>query len=382
MCGLVSPSKALGTRSAFTTCSGCQQPCGSCQSSLCSVPSIKYRWKESIGSLSAGKVGVVADGWIPSGHERSATIVWRPASRSSSSSGGAEPLRRTVGNSTVVYGTNCRLLSPMKRRASDNLPARISGPWAQEKLAYVAKYAGAFMAAMAPKRNARKWSELAYVDLLCGPGRGIDRHTGSEFPGSPLRALSIRPPFDRLFFSDLLKSNVDALRKRVNAQDAQRVTFNVGDCNVVARQVAAQLTGRSLALAFIDPEGFEVTFKVFQILASRRVDILFLFPSGIGIRRNLERFARRQTSPMDDLWGGREWRELPPAKLAAGRRLAEDEALSLDKPWVFACRAKMKQLGFIFQDKGDPCFFNEKNVPMYHLLFFSKDEAGLTIWRG
>jgi three-Cys-motif partner protein len=253
----------------------------------------------------------------------------------------------------------------MKRRANDNLPARISGPWTQEKLAYVAKYASAFMAAMAPKREARKWSELAYVDLLCGPGRGIDRNTGSEFPGSPLRALSITPPFDRLFFSDLRESNVDALRKRVSAHDAQRVTFDVGDCNVVARRVAAQLTRRSLALAFIDPEGFEVTFKVFQILSGRRVDILFLFPS-----------------PMDDLWGGREWRDLPPAKLAAGRRLTEDEASSLDKPWVFAFRTKMKQLGFIYQDEGDPCFSNEKNVPMYHLLFFSKDKAGLTIWRG
>ena len=42
----------------------------------------------------------------------------------------------------------------------------------------------------------------------------------------------------------------------------------------------------------------------------------------------------------------------------------------------------MAKIGFRYQDEGDPCFTNEKNVPMYHLLFFSKDVVGLTIWRG
>jgi hypothetical protein len=55
------------------------------------------------------------------------------------------------------------------------LPARVSGPWTREKLTYVEKYAAAFMKAMAPKRRAGKWSELVYLDLLAGPGRGIDR---------------------------------------------------------------------------------------------------------------------------------------------------------------------------------------------------------------
>lgn len=42
----------------------------------------------------------------------------------------------------------------------------------------------------------------------------------------------------------------------------------------------------------------------------------------------------------------------------------------------------MSRIGFQFQDETAPCFVNEKNVPMYHLLFFSKDPAGLKIWRG
>jgi three-Cys-motif partner protein len=270
----------------------------------------------------------------------------------------------------------------MRRVASDGLPARVSGPWTREKLIYVSKYAGAFMTSMAPKRTAQKWVELVYIDLLCGPGLGIERESGNQFDGSPLRALNINPPFDRLFFSDLSNRNVDALRRRISPNDLNRVTLQSGDCNEVAKRVVKALPTRSLGLAFIDPEGFEVAFSLFEILSTRRIDVLFLFPSGIGIRRNLAKFARRAHSPMDRLWGDRSWRELPPAKLAAGRRLDSDEALSLDRPWVLAFRTKMAGLGFIYQDEADPCFTNEKNVPMYHLLFFSKHPAGLTLWRG
>jgi hypothetical protein len=56
--------------------------------------------------------------------------------------------------------------------------------------------------------------------------------------------------------------------------------------------------------------------------------------------------------------------------------------LSLDRPWVLRFRSKMAEIGFQYQDEADPYFSNDKNVPMYHLLFFSQDPTGLTIWRG
>lgn len=270
----------------------------------------------------------------------------------------------------------------MMPQGSDGLPARVGGPWTREKLTYVEKYAMAFMKAMAPKKTQGKWDQLVYLDLLAGPGRGIDHDTGIEFEGSPLRALRVSPPFDRLFFGDLNPKNIEALRRRIRQQDLPRVDLRIGDCNALTKEVVAQLPRRTLGLAFVDPEGFEATFRMFQALATRRIDVLFLFPSGIGIARNLRLFAKQPKSPMDDLWGGKEWRDLPPAKLAAGKRLNTEEALSLDRPWVLRFRGKVADIGFQYQDEGDPCFSNEKNVPMYHLLFFSQDPAGLTIWRG
>jgi hypothetical protein len=201
-------------------------------------------------------------------------------------------------------------------RGSDGLPARVSGPWTQEKLAYLERYATMFMRAMAPKRTQRQWTDLVYLDFLAGPGRGIDRKTRREFDGSPLRAL------------------------------------NSGDCHEVAASVVNELSGRTLALAFVDPEGIEVTFNLFRILARRSIDILRLFPGGIGVARNFAAFARRKETPLDDLIPG--WRNLPSARLAAGRRVSSAELEAADRPFVVALQARMAEIGYQYSDQGSP----------------------------
>jgi three-Cys-motif partner protein len=266
------------------------------------------------------------------------------------------------------------------RRAQDGLPARVSGPWSQEKLSYVQRYASAFMTAMAPKRKPDQWSELVYLDFLAGPGLGIDRKSGAEFEGSPLRALRVTPAFDRLVFSDVQAKNVDTLKRRIPAADRPRVDVRVGDCHDVARDIVAKLPHRTLGLAFVDPEGFEVKFRLFQTLATRRIDVLYLFPGGIGIARNIGAFVKQAKAPLDDLIPG--WRDLKRARVAAGQKLTAEEMASHDQPFVMAFMQRMGQLGFQYSGQGEPYLTNEKNVKMYHLLFFSKHPAGLALWRG
>lgn len=265
--------------------------------------------------------------------------------------------------------------------AADGYRARPAGPWTRDKLRYMERYASAFMTAMAPKRRQGKWNHLVYIDLLAGPGKGIDRATRAEFDGSPLRALRVRPKFDRVYLGDARPRNVAILRRRIATEDLQRVDIEVDDCNVRAGKIVESLPSKTLGLAFIDPEGFEATFSMFRTLAKRPIDILLLFPSGIGIRRNLRAFVKQPSSPMDTLWGGPEWRDLPLAKQAAGRHLSAAEADTLDRPWVQRFREKMTGIGFAHQDESDPCFRNVRNVPMYHLLFFSRHSAGLQIWK-
>lgn len=267
----------------------------------------------------------------------------------------------------------------MIRRAADGLPARVSGPWTQEKLLYVERYARAFMIAMAPKRAAGLWSQLVYLDLLAGPGRGIDRTSGAEFDGSPLRALKIMPPYDRVYLNDVDLRNVEALSKRISPRDSGRVDLRHGDCHDVAAAIVSELSRRSLGLAFVDPEGFEVRFRLFETLARRRLDILYLFPGGIGIARNLGAFVQAARAPLDDLIPG--WRSLKRARLASGQRLTPDEMVARDQPFVMEFMKRMGSLGYLFPGQGQPYFTNQKNVKMYHLLFFSQHSAGLALWR-
>jgi three-Cys-motif partner protein len=181
------------------------------------------------------------------------------------------------------------------------------------------------MRAMAPKRKARKWEALVYIDLLAGPGLGIDRDTGREFPGSPLQALNVDPPFDHLYLGDLRAQNVTALRHRISFKDHPRVTLEVGDCNDLAEKVVRKLSARTLGLAFVDPQGFEATFRMFKSFSTRRIDILYLFPGGIGVNRNFAAFARRRGGQLDALWGGTDWRKLRTARLAAGESLSDED---------------------------------------------------------
>jgi three-Cys-motif partner protein len=237
------------------------------------------------------------------------------------------------------------------------------------------------MTAMAPKRAQGLWSELVYIDLLCGPGKDIDRRTGDEFDGSPLIALATQPPFDKVILGDADRHNISALSNRIRQADVQRVDLQCADCHVRARQVVASMRPRTLGLAFIDPEGFEVRHELFETFSQRPIDVLFLFPSGIGITRNLRAFARQQHSPLDDLMGGTAWRQLPIAKLHAGEELTAAETERLTHSWVMAFRLRVAELGYKHHESVDP-LRNEQNAPMYHLLFFSKHTAGLTIFRG
>jgi len=210
----------------------------------------------------------------------------------------------------------------VSQKTSDGFPAREGRIWTREKLAYLQKYASAFMTAMAPKRSKGIWERIVYIDLLAGPGRDIDPGTREEFEGSPLIALAIRPQFDHLFLTDKDPDNIKALKARISNEDNSRVSLDVADCNVAVDEVLRRISGRTLRLAFIDPEGFEVNFSTLAKLAKRRIDLLYLFPSGIGITRNVKNFMAMEKSPMDDFWGGSDWRDLPGGE-AVHRRIQQ-----------------------------------------------------------
>ena len=71
--------------------------------------------------------------------------------------------------------------------------------WSEVKLDIVREYATAYSTIL----NAQPGFHHMYIDAFCGPGYNISKVTGEFVVGSPLNALSVRPPFKECHFIDL-----------------------------------------------------------------------------------------------------------------------------------------------------------------------------------
>ena len=94
--------------------------------------------------------------------------------------------------------------------ASDGLMALSVAEHAREKKFALRNITGIFTQAMKNKWPGR----LYYVDLFCGHGKCVIRHSAAETEGSPLIATEV--PFAHYYFADEDEPSIDALRKRVD----------------------------------------------------------------------------------------------------------------------------------------------------------------------
>ena len=158
-------------------------------------------------------------------------------------------------------------------QARDGLPARVSGPWAKEKLETLAAYFKIVNTAMRGK-----WRTIC-LDLLAGCGRCVLDSNGEEFDGSPLRAIVRDPPFDPIVLVEEDSKLVRALQKRVE-ETGKPATILVGDCNnaAVIAQVRRAIPSSSLSIAFLDNLGLDVQFEtVRRLVDERRMDLVVTF---------------------------------------------------------------------------------------------------------
>ena len=89
----------------------------------------------------------------------------------------------------------------------------------------------------------------------------LDKTTGEEFDGSPMRALGCKTPFTHLYFNDHKSKFVDALRQRQESRFPEsNVSYYNLDCNDAAGAIARDLPPWALVLCFVDPWTYEVTF--------------------------------------------------------------------------------------------------------------------------
>lgn len=264
---------------------------------------------------------------------------------------------------------------------SDGLPARCVGPWSADKLYYVRGYLELFARAMQ-----RKFGVRHYVDLFAGPGRCVFDDDSGETDGSPLLALKIEPQFTRFHFVDADPAALAALRTRlaqVGGKPPLVQTYEA-DANAVVRDLSRAIPAdRALSVAVIDPTGLDLTFEALRTLTrGQRMDLIYVFPEGMAAKRNLERFLRRPESRLDRALGTDAWRGV-----VRGRMLdpADPEAQweQVGRPLVDILREQLVTLDYQDIRLGSEIIGvrNRRNVPLYYLVFASKNPLGHRFWQ-
>lgn len=173
---------------------------------------------------------------------------------------------------------------------TDGLPVRTVKAHSAQKAKMVSRDLGTVGRAMN-----RKWFEVHYLELLCGPGYLYDESTGEEVPSSPIQALTLSKPFDRYVFADYSDICVDALRARIDRLTAEdpnlpAATVRQGDANDPEHlyRVCSLIDPAALVIAYLDPQKPNLHWSTVEHLARRfrYLDLIINLPFS-GIQRSL-----------------------------------------------------------------------------------------------
>jgi len=252
------------------------------------------------------------------------------------------------------------------RTASDGLPARVSGPWAEDKLEALSRYSGIVLRAVKGK-----WKGLCYVDLLAGPGKCVLSSSGREFDGSALLALLCSdPPFTSVVLVESDKRLCAALRARTIAA-GDRATIIEGDCNSpeVIRHIRRAVPVGALSIVFVDNLGLEVTFStISRIVAGRAMDLIVTFQvsdlkrnAKLGLTNDLE------AGRWDRFFGTTNWRRII-ADFEAKRILSPDLGTALADFYA----DRLAKLGYRVRGQMNRTMANTRGAPLYRVMLFSK----------
>lgn len=266
--------------------------------------------------------------------------------------------------------------SPYLSTVDDGLRMRPSGFWAAQKLDYLGRYIDVFETAM---RN--KFPKRAYIDLFCGPGKSRERGSGEIRLGSPLIALTTRYPFTDYYFVDNDQAKLSALEERwAGAGRPGRVHFFLGDANEVAPSLARDLqVVPSLNLAFLDPDGLQLSWASVEALAGAgRVDLIIHYPQRALNRVMANAIKTADDTTVDRFFGGPKWRSI----YESYRR---GEESFLHRQLMDHYKHMLGMLGYSETRRDDevgeePPVVGEKGV-LYRLLFASKSPRGGDFWR-
>jgi three-Cys-motif partner protein len=176
------------------------------------------------------------------------------------------------------------------KSVQDGLPVRCVGEWAAQKIYLLYQYFGIFTVGMKDK-----WAgKLNYIEICSGPGRCINRQSGTEIDGTALSILKhdAYRYLNKTLFFDLNSTVVDVLNKRITALGVENAKAYIADYNKeneLCSFIASEVERDSLNIVLIDPTDCSVPFKLIHKIKEvlQNVDFIINIATGTDFNRNI-----------------------------------------------------------------------------------------------
>jgi three-Cys-motif partner protein len=261
----------------------------------------------------------------------------------------------------------------------DGLQMWETGPWAEKKYRVLYNYLQMFSSGM---KNL--WAKRVYIDLYAGCGCVRIRGTGKILKGSPLLALRVKDPFDKYIFCEKGDENnpwqITTLKERVEKLSiGKNIEIIEGDCNEKIDDIISSISEikeqKVLTFCFVDPYSFDLHFETLRKLAVKhRVDFLILLALMMDLNRNADHYEKEENDKIELFLAQKEWRNRWNLVKAKDDSLPRFIAQEFEK--------QMLSIGYLKSTKKNTVEVRstEKNLPLYHLAFFSKHKRGYDFW--
>lgn len=256
------------------------------------------------------------------------------------------------------------------------------GNWSEIKLQIVKEYASAFSAVL----TNQPYLKHNYIDAFAGAGVHFSKSTKEFILGSPLNALYVQPPFNKLYLIDLDGKKTEILRELTG--EYGNVHVYEGDANQILLEDIFPLVlyeDYERALCLLDPFGLHLDWNVLATAAKMRsVEIFLNFPTmdmnRNSLLRNFELIDSRDNERLTKFWGDESWKQAAYTESSQGS-LFGDVEFEKEPNDVIAehFRTRLKTVaGFKFVPEPIP-MRNSNGAIVYYLFFASQNETGYRI---
>ena len=248
-------------------------------------------------------------------------------------------------------------------------------PWAETKYRLLALYDELFSTGM---KN--KWDKRIYIDLYASAGYSRIHGTKTILKGSPIIALTVPNPFDKYIFCEESPELLAALKARVERiAPGADVTFILGSCDAEIDRICAEIpkgssSNKVLSLCLVDPFDFGMKFETLRRLSAVFMDFVVLLAIGMDANRNYDHYVDGHSTKVDEALGNTRWRE---RWKTVGIRKSDF------RPFLATeFSMSMESFGYLRKplDRMKLVRSVEKNLPLYYLALFSRNEMAFKFW--